>query len=129
MFNSLWFDNLIKPAFAPPSSIFSPVWSILYLMIIVSFCIYFLSKSHNDKKSGYIFFTIQLLLNFLWSPTFFGLKNIGLALIIVVMLDLFVLFTIKRFYIISKIAGLLLVPYFIWILFATYLNFGYFVLN
>ena len=90
MFNSVWFDSLIKPPLAPPSGIFSPVWSVLYMMIIGSFFVYFFTKTYDSKKMGYIYFAIQLLLNFLWSPIFFGMQNIGLALLVVILMDLFV---------------------------------------
>ena len=70
-----------------------------------------------------------MLTNFAWTPIFFGLKNIGLALAIIILLDILVLWNIIVFYKNSKPAGLILIPYLLWILFATYLNFGYFVLN
>lgn len=128
MFNSFWYHNLIKPPFTLDDSIFKPAWIILYTVIFISLIFYITSKN-DDKKSGYIYFIIQLFLNFVWTPVFFGLKNISLALFVIILLDIFVLLTIKRFYCVSKIAGLLLVPYFLWICFATYLNIGYFVLN
>lgn len=128
MFNSEWYNNLTKPAFSPPNSVYSPVWAVLYVMIFSSLLVYILAPS-QDKKWGYIFFTIQLLLNFLWSSAFFGMQNIALALVVILLLDTFVLLTIREFYSASKISGMLLIPYLIWIIFATYLNIGYFVLN
>ena len=128
MFNSEWYNNLTKPMFSPPNSVYSPVWAVLYVMIFSSLLVYILAPS-QDKKWGYIFFTIQLLLNFLWSSAFFGMQNIALALVVILLLDTFVLLTIREFYSASKISGMLLIPYLIWIIFATYLNIGYFVLN
>lgn len=128
MFKSVWYYNLLKPPFAPPNWIFSPVWSILYFTILVAFLLYIFKLAPN-KKSGYIYFATQLIFNFLWTPIFFYLKNIVFALIVIILLDIFVILTIKSFYKVSKISALILIPYLIWILFATYLNIGYLVLN
>ncbi len=128
MYNSSWYNSLIKPFLAPPNWVFIPVWSILYLTIFISLVLYVI-KPEENKNSGYIFFAIQLILNLIWSPIFFGAQNIALALIIVIFLDIFVLFTILKFYSVSKISGLILIPYFLWVLFASYLNLGYLLLN
>jgi len=129
MYNSVWFNSLAKPALNPPAKIFSPVWAVLYAMIFLSLFIFIRTSSVSSKTKGYIYFALQLLLNVIWSPVFFLMKNIGLALIIIILLDLFVLMTIRNFYRISKTAAMLLVPYFLWIIFATYLNVSYFILN
>ena len=128
MFKSVWYYNLTKPPLAPPDWIFPPVWSILYFSMLVALLLY-LFKPAQNKKSGYIYFAVQLILNLLWTPAFFYLQNIVLALIVIILLDIFVILTIKSFYKISKISGLILIPYLLWILFATYLNIGYLVLN
>lgn len=128
MFTSVWYYNLIKPPFSPPDWIFPPVWSILYFIIFTALLLY-IFKSAKNKKTGYAYFFLQLILNFLWTPSFFYLKNILLSVIIIILLDVCVILTIKSFYRISKISGLILIPYLIWILFATYLNIGYLVLN
>lgn len=128
MFNTLWFDTLIKPPFNPPAWIFTPVWIILYGMIFVSLLLYTIKPARN-KMRGYIYFIIQMVLNLAWSPVFFLLHNITLALIIIILMDLFVLLTIKRFFAVSKLAGMILIPYLLWILFATYLNAAFLILN
>lgn len=128
MFKSVWYYNLIKPPFTPPDWVFPPVWSILYSTILVALLLYIVKPTQN-KKSGYIYFTTQLIFNLLWTPVFFYLKNMFLALIIIIFLDIFTILTIKSFYKVSKISALILIPYLIWILFATYLNIGYFLLN
>ncbi|MBP3821443.1 tryptophan-rich sensory protein [bacterium] len=129
MFNSDWYNNLTKPMFSPPSKLFAPVWTILYGTIIIALIIYAFTLTHQKKLRGYIYFTIQMILNLLWTPAFFYFQNIGLALAIIILLDIFVILTIKNFYSVSRPAGLILIPYLIWIIFATYLNIGYFVLN
>jgi len=129
MFDYSWYSSLIQPPLAPPAWLFSPVWIILYILIISSLIFYIVKKTELKKVWGYILFFTQILVNLAWTPAFFGVKNIGLALVIVILLDILVLFNIIEFSKISKIAGKLLIPYFIWILFATYLNIGIFILN
>ena len=129
MFNSAWYSNLTKPIFTPPAGIFSPVWIFLYATLLISLILFAVKPTFKDKLRGYIYFITQMLLNLAWSPVFFYYKNIGLALIIVIVMDIFVVLTIKRFFIVSKTAAILLLPYLIWILFATYLNIGFFLLN
>ena len=128
MYNPDWFNNLTKPPFTPPNQIFSPAWAFLYTTMFVSFVIYMLKNGEN-KFWGYTFFFIQLALNLLWSPVFFGLQLIGYALILILMLDITVFLTIIEFHKTSKTAAYLLIPYFLWLIYATYLNFGYFILN
>ena len=128
MFNSVWYLNLQKPAFAPPNWVFMPVWSILYFSILLALLLFIYAPS-NDKAKGYSYFAIQMFLNIIWSPIFFGLKNVLFALVVVIALDICVFLTIKQFYTASKPAGIILIPYLLWILFATYLNAGYLFLN
>ena len=128
MFKSIWYYNLLKPPFTPPDWIFMPVWSSIYFTMFIALLLYIFKPAQN-KNSGYIYFTGQLILNFLWTPAFFYLKNIVLALMVIIFLDIFVILTIKYFYKVSKISALILMPYLVWILFATYLNIGYLVLN
>ena len=129
MFNTVWYDNLIKPFLTPPEWIFAPVWIVLYATLLVSLIIYAITITKKRKIDGYILFVSQMIFNLLWSPVFFYLHKIGLALIIVVGMDIMSFFMIKKFFSISRLAGLILIPYFIWILFATYLNFQFLVLN
>ena len=129
MFNYTWYQTLNQPVFAPPAWVFSPVWTVLYISIFVSLVFYAKSFKTNNKAWGYTLFVLQMLANLAWTPIFFGLKNIGLALAVIILLDILVLWNIIVFYKNSKPAGIILIPYLLWILFATYLNYGYFVLN
>lgn len=129
MIDYSWYNSLIQPPLKPPAWLFSPVWIILYALMGLSLFIYIKEYSIKSKAWGYIVFFVQLLVNLSWSPVFFGLKNIGFALALIILLDILVLINIFEFSKISKMAGKLLIPYFIWILFATYLNVGYFILN
>ena len=124
-----WYFSLIKPPLTPPAEVFSPAWGILYTTIIISLIIYSAQITTRDKSRGYWLFWLQILFNILWTPVFFGMNNIGLALIVIIALDVLVFLTIKEFYNISKLAARLLIPYLLWIIFATYLNIGFLVLN
>ena len=128
MFNSIWFNSLQKPYLTPDSSVFISAWAFLYTTIFTSLIIYSLTKGRN-KKFGYIYFVVQLVLNLLWSPAFFLLKSIISAFLIIIILDIFTILTVKEFYKTSRISAYLLFPYLIWIIFATYLNLGYLLLN
>lgn len=125
-----WYASLNKPSFSPPNWIFGPVWTLLYFLMGVSF--YLIWKKDFKKKKVKIasmFFASQLALNFLWSPVFFGLRAPLLALIIIIILWVLIFLTIKKFYFLSKWAAYLLVPYLLWVTFATILNASIVVLN
>lgn len=129
MINLDWYANLNKPLLTPPDWIFSPTWIVLYITIFVSLIIFTTTVARKDKIKGYVLFILQLLLNILWTPVFFVFKNVGLAFMIIILLDVLVYFTIKSFYKVSRQAGIILLPYFVWILYATYLNAGICFLN
>lgn len=125
-----WYVTLEKPLFAPPNWIFGPVWIILYFLMGVS--LYIVWENELKSKSRKVFFTvfgIQLILNALWSLLFFGLKSPLLGLVDIILLDIMVIFTIIYSKSISKLAAILLVPYLVWIIFASILNFAIFLLN
>jgi len=125
-----WYANLNKPFFAPPNWIFAPVWTILYFLMGIS--IYLILKDGWKKKkvkTAAIFFFAQLALNFIWSPIFFGLQSPILGLIVIVAMLFLIIMTIIKFYAISKPASYLLIPYLLWVSFATILNAAIFILN
>ena len=124
-----WYQTLNQPPLTPPSWVFPPVWAALYTTIFLSFVLFAVKRTNKPKTLGYILFFAQMLLNFIWSPIFFKFNNIETALMVIVLLDITVLLTIKEFYNISKKSAYFLTPYFIWILFATYLNLGILILN
>ena len=128
MYNSDWYNSLIKPFLSPPDGVFLPVWTVLYITILISFILYFTNPNKN-KKTGYIFFFVQLVLNLSWSFVFFKFKSISGGLIIIFLMGVFIFLTIKKFYSVSKVSGLILIPYFLWVLFAAYLNLGFLILN
>jgi len=124
------YETIIRPPLSPPSWIFPVVWTILYLLMGVSLYLVWSSKAPPEqKKTAFVFFALQLLLNFLWSPIFFGMQNFLLAFVVLVSMWLFTVGMIISFYKISKPAGILQLPYLIWLTFAGYLNFSIYVLN
>ena len=118
-----WYPTLIKPVFNPPSWIFAPVWSLLYIMMGLSAGLFWTAGADEQTtKKGLSFFTIQLGLNALWSYIFFGLHNPFLALTEIILLWLLIFETYTIFKKANKTAGLLLLPYLAWVSFATILN-------
>lgn len=125
-----WYTTLVRPSFAPPNWIFGPVWTLLFLMMGISF--YFVwnkdFKTEQARKALY-FFVIQLTLNILWSVLFFGLNSPYYALLEIVLLWGSIILTIENFYSISRKAALLLAPYILWVSFAGILNLFFWQLN
>ena len=126
-----WFVTIEKPFFNPPSWLFAPVWTILYIMMGIAFGLVWSSDFKDKKavKSAMVIFGIQLGLNALWSILFFGLRNPLLAFIEILLLWLFIFETIKAFRPIDGLASKLLFPYLAWVSFATILNASIWWLN
>jgi translocator protein len=123
-----WYAELEKPPLNPPNFLFGPVWSVLYVLIGVSLYLYWTAKG-DGKWSGYVAFGVQMVLNALWSVVFFGLQMPLLGVWVIALLDIMVIVTIILFYEHSKLAAYLLVPYLLWISFATYLSVSIWLLN
>ncbi len=121
------YNVLIKPKFAPPSIAFPIVWSILYIIMGISYGI-LKSNDLTDKDIDSIYY-IQLFFNAMWSIFFFLFKWRLFSLLWLIILDVLVLIMIYRFYKKNKVAGLLQIPYMLWILFASYLNIAIYLLN
>ncbi len=120
----------IKPPLSPPVWIFGVVWVLLYaLMGIAAYLIYTSNIPQHIRLNAIKLYAIQLFVNFLWSIVFFRFQMPWLAFIVILLLDFLVILTIKAFKDINKTAALLLIPYLVWILFATYLNLGIAILN
>jgi tryptophan-rich sensory protein len=120
-----WYVTLTKSPLNPPDYVFPLAWSILYLMIAFAFWRMLVFKQKNTiPLASFTYFTIQLCLNFLWSPVFFYGQSIIGGLLVIVFLWFFLLMTMLATYKYLKIAAWLLVPYFLWVTFALYLN-GY----
>lgn len=122
MQNIEWYNNLNKPFLNPPDWVFAPAWTILYILITISFILFIRDGMSKQKVLPLLFFLVQIILNFLWTPAFFIFSQIKIALIILIFIWIFLLLTIITFYKHSKTAAILLIPYFIWTSFAFYLN-------
>jgi len=126
-----WFPTLVKPSFNPPSWVFAPVWSTLYIMMGIAAGLVW-SRIDFEKEAvrkALLFFAIQLGLNALWSLLFFGLRNPMLAGIEIILLWLMIYETYIKFGKIDKIAGYLFIPYLLWVSFASVLNISIWWLN
>ncbi len=130
-----WYAGIVKPALNPPAWVFGPVWTTLYaLMGIAAWLVWKQWDQGNPStklkvKIALAIFGLQLFLNAIWSIIFFGLQNPGWALIDIAALWLAIVWTMVVFYKISKPACYLLVPYLLWVSFASYLNYSIWMLN
>lgn len=125
-----WYTTLNKPSFNPPNWLFAPVWSTLYAMMGVAAGLVWARSAETYKvKAALSVFALQLALNSLWSILFFGLRNPTVALVEIVVLWIAIFLTIRRFYPISKWAAWLLIPYLLWVSFASVLNLFIVILN
>lgn len=125
-----WYLELNKPSFNPPNWIFAPVWTVLYVMMgVAAGIVWAKGFYHIWVKTALYHFGIQLLFNALWSIIFFGFKNPFAALLVILALLVLLIFTIKWFKVVSNTAALLLIPYLLWVCFATALNYKIWELN
>jgi benzodiazapine receptor len=125
-----WYVGLEKPFFTPPNWLFGPVWITLYTLMGISlFLVWERGPGKEEVRSALLAFFGQLVLNSIWSIVFFGLRSPFYALIIIVLMWFVILITIIKFYKVDKKAGLILIPYILWVSVATVLNYYVLVLN
>lgn len=124
-----WYSTLNKPSFSPPNYLFGPVWITLYLMIGISFFLVWRSSDSFNINIPAIVFSIQMELNALWIIIFFGMRNPMLAFFEIILLWIFIILCVMTFYSVSRTASWLLVPYLLWVSFASVLNFKIWMLN
>lgn len=122
---SMDYDKVIQPPLSPPKIVFPIAWTILYFLIGLSYYLY--EKDYKNKiKKLYI---IHLILNYTWTILFFSLKLRGLAIIWIISIIITLIFIMLEYYKTKKISFYMLIPYLIWLIFATYLNIGVYALN
>lgn len=125
-----WYADLHKPSFNPPNWVFAPVWTLLFILMGLSFYFVWQKSAGIMKIKKQVFwFIIQLILNIGWSFLFFGMHRPAFAFIEIIFLWLAILITIVEFKGISKLGAWLFLPYFLWVSFASALNFAIFLLN
>ena len=126
-FKEPWYSLINKPSFNPPSWIFAPVWTILYLMMTIAIWQFWHSKN-RDMNTIYIYF-IHIVFNTTWSIVFFGLHKILFALLVLMILIYLIIILILRFKRVNMLSFYLMIPYLLWCCFALILNFNLFLLN
>ncbi len=125
-----WYRALERPAFTPPSWLFGPVWTALYLMMgVAAFLVWRRGWAARSVRVALALFVIQLALNGAWSPVFFGLRSPAGGLVVIAFLWVAIVLTLVRFRAVSALAAWLLVPYLLWTTFATVLNASICALN
>ncbi|NQT30901.1 MAG: tryptophan-rich sensory protein [Deltaproteobacteria bacterium] len=125
-----WYAALEKPFFTPPSWLFAPAWITLYLlMAIAAFLVWRKGLGEEGVKCALTVFLVQLVLNALWSVVFFGLQSPLYGMVVILVLWIVILLTIIRFFKLSVAAGWLMIPYILWVSFASILNISIWVLN
>jgi tryptophan-rich sensory protein len=127
-----WLDTLSKPFFAPPNWLFGPAWTVLFLLMAIAFYLVWLKWPAKEAKMAMALYMAQLLLNVVWNFLFFGLQDaagIMFALVEIIVLLAMIAITTFRFYQVDKRAGYLMVPYLLWVAFATCLNAAIWLMN
>ncbi len=124
-----WYLGLNKPPLNPPGWVFGPVWTLLYCLMGMALWQIEKEPDSTEKGSAKRIFFLQLGLNGLWTPVFFGAHRMGIAALVLFALILAIIKCQQAFYRIRKVSAFLLLPYLLWCLFAMYLNLAYFYLN
>jgi tryptophan-rich sensory protein len=126
-FKEPWYSLINKPTFNPPSWVFAPVWTTLYLMMTIAIWLFWHSRN-REMNTIYIYF-IHIVFNATWSIVFFGLHQILLALIVLIGLILIIIILMLRFKRVNIVSYYLMIPYLLWCCYALVLNFNIFLLN
>ena len=125
-----WYSGLEKSSITPPDFVFGPVWVTLYLLMgVAAYLVWRRTDTNIEAKKAMNIYWLHLALNASWTPIFFGLQNVSLALVNIVVLWILILILILKFYKISKTASYLLIPYILWVSIAIYLNHPILILN
>jgi len=124
-----WYQSLAKPAWTPPGWVFPVVWTLLYIMMGIAAWLIWKQNGFAAVSLPLSIFILQLVFNGLWTVFFFGLKMPGLALVDIALLWTAILFTIILFWSKQSLAGVLLLPYFVWVSFASALNYSIWNMN
>jgi benzodiazapine receptor len=124
-----WYAALAKPEWLPPQNWFLPVWVILYVMMGTAAWLIWRERYHRGRSTAIAAYALQLLLNALWPPLFFGLRNLDAGLFDIIALWLAIGWTLREFARVRAAAALLLVPYFLWVTLAAAMNLALWKLN
>ncbi|QQG40556.1 MAG: tryptophan-rich sensory protein [Candidatus Levyibacteriota bacterium] len=125
-----WYNLLNQPSFRPPNWLFGPVWTTLYTLMGISlYWIWIKGTKKKEVREALKLFAVHLVFNASWSIVFFGMNNIPLSLVNIIVLWILIIMVMVKFYKIDKKASWILLPYLAWVSFATILNFSIFLLN
>jgi len=124
-----WYAALAKPSWNPPSWVFGPAWTVLYIVMATAAWLVWREGGWKAQGRALGLFVAQWLLNALWSPLFFGLHQIGIAFAEIVVLWICIALTVKAFWAVKPAAGWLMLPYLAWVSFASVLNFTIWRMN
>jgi len=123
-----WYAHADRAFWTPPNAVFGPIWTVLYTLMSVSAWLVWRERGTRDVRPALMAYVVQLVLNSLWTPVFFGLypaagsTALWIALVLIVAIDAMVLVTLLRFWPVRRLAAVLLIPYWVWVLYATTLN-------
>lgn len=123
------YEEIMGSQLTPPAILFPIVWTILYALMGIGAARIWLSSPSSTRMAGLVIFFLQLAVNFLWSPIFFGLQAFGFALAWILLLWVLILLMIRSYWQVDKAAAVLQLPYLLWVTFAAYLNYIAWVLN
>jgi tryptophan-rich sensory protein len=124
------FESVNKPPLAPPAWLFPVTWSVLYVLMGIAFYrVWIATATYAARKEAFLFYALQLGFNFFWPIIFFNMQEYLFAFVWLLVLWVLILLTQKRFAVIDRLAGYLLIPYLVWVAFAGYLNLGIWWLN
>ena len=126
-FKEPWYSLINKPTFNPPSWVFAPVWTTLYLMMTIA--IWFFWHSRNREMNTIYIYFIHIVFNTTWSIVFFGLHQILLALLVLMILIILIIILILKFKRVNYVSSYLMIPYLLWCCYALFLNFNLYILN
>jgi tryptophan-rich sensory protein len=121
-FGNPWFDSVQKPSFMPAGWVFGLTWTILYTLMGLALAMVITAPASTPRRRGLLLFTLQLALNYAWSPVFFGAGAIDWAFLVIMAMNVLVAATIISFFRVKRVAGLLLLPYLAWLCLATALT-------
>jgi benzodiazapine receptor len=130
-----WYADAAKASWNPPAAVFGPVWTVLYTLMSVAAWLVWREQHRTEVRPALTVYVVQLALNAIWTPLFFGLYPVigatalWIALVVIVAIDAMVLFTMINFWPKRRLAALLLIPYWAWVLYATTLNVAIAVMN
>lgn len=128
--DTLWYWDLEKPFFYPPEELFAPVWTVLYILMgLAAYLVWRAGLRQGEVQWALILFAAQLAFNAAWTPVFFGAQAIGGALLVMLGLIVLLALTIRQFFRVNRLAGYLLLPYGLWVLYAAALNAALWVMN